>query len=722
MSAPPRVYQDFRHAWTAHRAELVDAFGRGRHSFVPDLLPEQALELPGADVLEILRTRYGATVEAALEAASAPANARPVRQPVIPSPVAGEPDGRWLAQTDIVGVNVRTVGTFWNVVKYTLTVPAVHSAIHLLPIWEPGVVDSLYGPSSWELNREFFSPELADLVPRLDTVERQLCAVVNLLHAAGRVVGMDVLPHVDRFSETVLALPRFFEWLQREGTTIVRHGPTLHDAVEALIVRFLAEAGPAIPRSALPDSPAALFGELPETARLELLFGQPDDLAGRFRRRNALIRRLHEYGLEPVPATMAPPYRGLAVDERAAPVIDAEGMEWRDYRVLDPTPMSRVFGPLARYQLYEIKGSLSDSWEFDFERPRADVWRYVCDKYADVQRRYGFDFMRGDMAHVQMRPDGVVAKVDAHYDLLGAVKEHIRAANQAPYFASLAESFLAPRDVISYGEEMDHLEAAGADVVLGDLQSTAVGTPIFIQRLRQYDDYAEVRRCSPCLTVMTGDKDDPRFDELYLRGNEVRLFVALFLSGMPSYTGLGFETRDAHPSPAPNEHYTKLFVYRAASGSTATTGAYVWGRNGHLFAAVTRMRMLLDEIAGELDGRRAEWRLHPDPTGERRVIAWTVDGAAQRLLFMANLDTERASPSFGVPLPLHGPPDGRWELHFSTLSEEADNSVPLSSNGVYLVVPGLAPGEGRLYRGADLIGEAKLPSAAAPIVNGISRA
>ena len=117
-------------------------------------------------------------------------------------------------------------------------------------------------------------------------------------------------------------------------------------------------------------------------------------------------------------------------------------------------------------------------------------------------------------------------------------------------------------DVMSYGEEIDHLEASAAEATLGDLQSCAVGSREFLQRLRQYDDLKSTRRCTPSITVMTADKDDPRFDAFYRDGNVLRLFLAFFLTDMPSYMGLGFETRDRHDQPAPNEHYTKLFVFQ----------------------------------------------------------------------------------------------------------------------------------------------------------------
>ena len=35
-------------------------------------------------------------------------------------------------------------------------------------------------------------------------------------HAMGRTVGMDIIPHTDRFSQMALAYPHYFEWLRRQ--------------------------------------------------------------------------------------------------------------------------------------------------------------------------------------------------------------------------------------------------------------------------------------------------------------------------------------------------------------------------------------------------------------------------------------------------------------------------------------------------------------------------
>src|SRR5680860_864631 len=92
--------------------------------------------------------------------------------------------------------------------------------------------------------------------------------------------------------------------------------------------------------------------------------------------------------------------------------------------------------------------------------------------------------------------------------------------------------------------------------------------------------------------------DDPRFDEFYREGNEARLLTALLLTDMPSYTGLGLEIRDLHFEPAPNEHYTKLFVFEETDDSNVYpskarfTDDYTWGTNDELFGRLRAVRVL----------------------------------------------------------------------------------------------------------------------------------
>ena len=674
--------------------EAVRAWTEGRTSFVVGLTPSDAVRLDVDTVLGLLRARLGEALDVALAAATSDAPIRPDAVPAaLRSPVADRPDGAWLRRADIVGINVRTVGDVMGVLAYALTVPAAQGAIHLLPITEPGVVSSLYGPISWQLDPSIASRRLAQLHPALGSIDRQLRVVVHLLHALGRTVGMDVVPHTDRFSEMALAQPDHFEWLERRDDRIVRFGPPVVGDAERWILRWLAARGPAAGPPA-PPTADAFFRDRSEAERLLALFGPPDDPDGRLARRLQLIHDLHPTGLETVPATMGPPYRGLEVDPSpAARIVDETGLEWREYRITRPEPMSRVFGPLARYALYETVAD--DDWTLDFDRPREDVWRYVTGHYADLRDRCGFDFMRGDMAHVQMRPDGVPATIGPAYDILASVRDEVRERRGVPSFGYLAETFLVPPGTMAYGDEADHLDAVRADATLGDLQSRAVDEPAFSQEFRRYRDLLATRSFAPAFTVMTGDKDDPRFDRFYLAGNEARLFLALFLPDMPSYMALGFELRDRHDLPAANEHYTKLYVFHRATGPTATHGPYVWGSNVGLFGRITRIRQLADAYAAHLDPATVTWLRPPDSTGAERLIAWLLDGP-ERLLGVVNLDTARSAPPQSIPGAAVSDPPSRWVPAFSTEGELEGGSLAWTGTGWAL--DAMAPGEARLYR------------------------
>lgn len=650
-----------------------------------------------AEILDLIAARFGNAVDEGLATAESWRQGRAASDAAVTPALRNASDSSWLRRANVVGINMRTVGGAWGVIPYSLTVPAVQGAIHVLPFLEPGVVGSLYGPVSWEVDQVLFDPALARVRPALDTIEKQLHAVVNVLHAMGRVVGLDVIPHCDRFAEIVLAQPDHFEWIQRAGQEIAGRGATVGGQVERLIHAWVAGLG-AADGSRVPGDPDDLFRALDERTRLRVLFGLPDDPTGRRARRTGLVRELHANGYETLPATMGPPYRGLEVDPSPdAESVDAMGLAWREYRFIRPQPMSRVFGPLARYALYE--SSADDSWELDFDRPREHVWRYVTGHYADLRDRFGFDFMRGDMAHIQMRPTGIPTVIDDRYDILAAVRDEIRDGRGIRPFGYLAESFLVPPGTMAYGDEMDHLEAAGADAALGDLQSSRVDSPEFSARFRRYLDYQATRECTPALTIFTADKDDPRFDSFYASGSIARLFIALLVPDLPSYMALGYELRDVHDRPAPSEHYSKHYVFHVQSGIAATKGPYVFGSNLALFAAVGRIRRLAEELIDDLATATTVWARPPDATGQDRTLAWVIDaGGSRRHLCVVNLDSDRSTATFGVPRrPIVDAPP-RWLPRFSTLDTGDSGARALESNGHQWIVAPLQPGECRVYR------------------------
>ena len=604
---PHPNYDSYRQWWQQDGHTAIDDYTDGITSYLAGLPPQLALELSGIELAEILRARLGEDLY------------RRCLDPnqTVPSHLAQREDGQWLQRCNTVGINVRTIGSFWNVLKYALTLPDHIRGVHLLPIWEPGVVGSLYGMASWQLNPEFLDLEALRMFPQLRTLEAQLKVVVNLLHAMGKFVGMDVIPHTDRYSEMVLANPSYFEWLRRDNLTITDHREQLHEEAESAILDWLRQRHPS------PPDRQAFFYEQSEVARLEVLFGKPTDYVGRRDRRVALVDYLYRQGLEPAPATMAPPYRGLEVNpDPQALTVDEAGRRWRDYRITQPQEMSRVFGPLARYKFYGRKDDNRD-WAIDFDHPRPQVWDYFTAHYAAIQQQYNFDFMRGDMSHVQMRPTGVPAQLDAYYDPLRAVKRRI--ATQTPHFAYFAESFLAPNDYMAYGSEVEHLMASEAEVTLGNLQSMVPGEPEFMDALVEYLEVSAATPVTPAFTVITGDKDDPRFDHFHHHGEIARLFTGLFLDRLPLYYSLGYEQRDRHHQPAPNEHYTKLYVFQEREGGPkSVTGPWQWGNNFELFAALQDLHRFAAGSLSHLGGAAGEifvenaivYWLRPDTYGD----------------------------------------------------------------------------------------------------------
>jgi hypothetical protein len=653
----PQTMESLVGGWRSCGRERIKTFENGSQSFISDLLPELAIKFPIFQTLDILRNRLGnETLYKALDPTQ-----------TIVSPVYRENNGEWLKKSNMVGVNVRTIGSFWNVINYAFTLPQSHDSIHLLPIWEPGVVGSLYGKVSWNINNEFFNYELFRILPALDTVEKQLKVMVNLLHALGKTVGLDIIPHNDRFSEIVLTHPRLFEWVRREGTRIADHSESVYQSVEKLIWNYLGLHGTAT-QCPLPPHADLLFDAdettISDSHRQEIIFGLATDREGRLSRRIALIDLMVTHGFETLPMTMAPPYRGLHINPEVF-VTDERGTKWYQYDFDQPQAMSRVFGPLTRYKFFHSKDD-NQQWELDFENPQGATWRYFCRKYAECQAQFGFDFMRGDMAHVQMQPNGVPTQINATYDPLRAAKRHIHRIG-ARHFAFYAETFLTPPGHMGYGDELDHLEAIEADATLGDLQSTVVGSNEFMCRFAHYDQWLRSRRFAPSFTVMTADKDDPRFDEFYRTGNLLRYFTSLFLTDMPSYVALGFEARNLHQSRGQNEEYSKLYVFQIRDETETdkvTHGPYIWGKNASQFKVINRLRIFAENIWKKIENQPITWILNPDPTGNQKLMAWTLSNDSS-YVFVVNWDTHNSTP---IPQALNEAIASKF-IRFDTLAD-----------------------------------------------------
>ena len=235
------------------------------------------------------------------------------------------------------------------------------------------------------------------------------------------------------------------------------------------------------------------------------------------------------------------------------------------------------------------------------------------------------------------------------------------------------------------------MEGSDTDSTLGDLQSMVVGSPRFIAEFARYHELSQTRSFAPNFTIITADKDDPRFDEFYLKGNELRLFMALFLTDMPSYMSLGYEQRDSHPTPAPNEHYTKLYVFQLDEGPKATHSPYIWGKNGELFHNLEQIKIIADQLMPSIIHQKIEWLIPPSIQNQHKVISWKIKGETN-YVFLANLDIEQHITA----IELKGISNGTELINiFSTFASPLQNIT--QSNGGFIVNSMLA-GECKIFK------------------------
>lgn len=137
------------------------------------------------------------------------------RHETVESPLQrlGIQNSKWLQDTKMIGMNPRALGTYFNILKAAMIYP--ERGIHLLPYYTNDKA-CIYEPQDWKLSREFLDPYLSKR--GLHTPEQQLRYVVSALHAMGKAVGMDILPHTVAFSRESLVHPDKFEWFQLNAT------------------------------------------------------------------------------------------------------------------------------------------------------------------------------------------------------------------------------------------------------------------------------------------------------------------------------------------------------------------------------------------------------------------------------------------------------------------------------------------------------------------------
>lgn len=703
-----------------HQDTFIRAYETGKASFIA-LPPPQVLALPDAAIFALLEQRLGHdTLARALDPAQTIAS--PLAQ-------AGVTDPSWLGKSHVVGVHPRVLGSFWNIVKYALTLSAAQNALHLLPVFEQQM-NGLYLPNSWRISPEFFDPALAARQPQLDTPDKQLRACVNLLHAMGKAVGLDILRHTGNYSETMMAHPDYFMWvrLSPDGTAIADQGNTVHEQAQAVIRQFVAEWGDAsamapdnaqaletrmareghwtVPSDTLRGPPVPPAFDLfdpalahDDEARLSILLGPVGCPQMRLARRLALLHRLKDAGLFPAPVVDGPPFRPLTLAR-----LDTHGWPVWTVGTLTSTNrggLSHIFGAISPYKLYETDAQ----GRFQIDKPLPAVWQYLNRQVVALQKATGVDFMRGDMAHLDYRADAASpdttpeALSPARYDMFSALKHAVQQENQVPWFAFLPETFLLDKPGGTHPDQ--HARWQQADLALGGMQGRDVSSAEWPARLRQRIGALAGESLPIASTMMTADSDSAHRPHRYDNplANSVRAFAGLF--SPPSYMGMGFEMKgpaDA-PTPQPPEAFTHAF------NDGLKGHCYAWGRNTQTFQTITRLKQRLERDQNALlkAFQSGTTTLLEPNASQKPVLSWTLKPDGQRPEFLFVLNTDSHHPQRHVAIDTGDtldamPAAAPIVFDFSTRPACTAQEARITRRGKTLRVSRLAPGEGRIYR------------------------
>ncbi len=576
----------------------------------------------------------------------------------VPSPLAaaGVTSSKWLQESKIVGLNPRAIGTFWDIVKYAMTLP--EDAIHILPLHEPGYGESLYARVNWQLNDEFLDPDLA--ARGFTTPEAQLKLVTNVLHAMGKKVGMDAVPHTDRFSEEVFAYPDYFEWihLNADQTAILPFAPEnpegtgTYDQVKSVIFNFVAENGPAIPLP--PDvslSRETFFNDevVPENLRYRILFGEPANKQQRLDRRVALLQLMQKKGFITAPVVDGPPYRPF----KLAPNTHTAHTELIVHDELTDRSPKGITGTLAPYRVFQLQADGS----LNYDLADLNVLKYFARQLKAMQQAYNFDFIRADMSHIQMRAEGPMEPIrpglpENKMELWAYLKYQLQ--KQAPYFATLSEDFLISDDICGYGNSRQNNHARNVDVVLGNVANQPLvaspgilSSPLDIQHIKHHYNIIGNLSFRPSIAMFTTDSDNPKMNFLHNNTvNIIRAVLGYFLNN-PSYMGAGFEVLEERPLPTMSEQgklleienprkYSRYYIAQP-SFLNYRTQPYQWGENHTFHQTMTRLRKVYVQLQDKLKTLGHWWV----DTDKAAVGAWTYydkNTKQPELLFVVNTD------------------------------------------------------------------------------------
>ena len=406
---------------------------------------------------------------------------------IYPSKLQQKKDTKWCQTIKIIGINPRITKTYWNTLIYALTF--VEEGVHIMPLFESGD-GSIYVQNSWNLNNDFLDENLIKI--GYETADKQLKLSINILHAAGKIVGFDALPHVDNFSEIVLLNPHLFEWIKLSEDRSRQLAPDeinyddIYKEVQETIIKEL--------------NLSQDIYDTDEILRKNLIFPKNKNS---FEIRMKLRKIIREKGIEPIPVAEHIPLRPILFEK-----IETNGKDsWAKFYVPNKDNSAIIIGSNTPYKFYEI-----DKNGYPIKNKiNKDVWTYLIYRFNSFQEEFNFDFLRADMAHCQLSHAHKDEEKDFQtIEFWAQLRQEIQ--KNKPYFATLAESFYGDY----YIDGISDMINKNFDIVLGDMNYKVLDE----NYINFVDDFLNPFRKHipfyPCISIFTNDSDLEDNNKYYL--------------------------------------------------------------------------------------------------------------------------------------------------------------------------------------------------------------
>lgn len=556
-----------------------------------NIMPNEAIEMSFNDSLELLKSVIGED------------NFQNALKFKIKSPLSSQKSSDWIKTTKIIGINPRITKTYWGIVKYAMTFP--EEGIHIMPLWESGD-GSLYVQNSWRLNRDFYDSDLETL--GMDTCEKQLKFIVNVMHALGKFVGFDAVPHVDNFSEIAILNPDCVEWIKLNAEKNAQDYSVETNEISQNIKQII------IKNYNLLDN----FYKLSESERSDLLFPAGID---RFCRRMEIRSLIRNAGYEPIPVVEHAPMRPV----KFVRMEHSKNDSWAVFDVDNKATNALIIGAVTPYKFYNIKNGYPVKNSIDNK-----VLNYFIDNIKAFQSEYDFDFLRADMAHNQISHSHNDNNKDMICEEMWAVLKSEIQKNK-PYFATFAESFLGNY----YISGIQDMVNKNFDIVLGELNYNYLDNE-YVDLLYKYCVDLKKYSFAPLLTIYTNDGDKDEHNSYYgsLEANICRYFISMFMN-MPSYMGIGYEVRDLEPEKLCQ--YSGLYIKQGNKD-------YEFGTNIKQFEYISVVRELYKKYKEIVNKSQITYY---DKRNDKQVV-WSYEYGDKKLLCAVNLNPDKNFIETGI--------------------------------------------------------------------------